>query len=101
MTKNPRDVVLKPVVSEKSYALLDANTFTFVVHPDANKTEIKEAVQAIFSVRVTNVNTLNRKGKRKRVRQTAGVLGVRKATKRALVTVHPDDRDRIDIFEAK
>ena len=101
MTKNPRDVVLKPVVSEKSYALLDANTFTFVVHPDANKTEIKKAVQAIFSVRVTNVNTLNRKGKRKRVRQTAGVLGVRKATKRALVTVHPDDRDRIDIFEAK
>src|ERR687886_25013 len=101
MTKNPRDVVLKPVVSEKSYALLDANTFTFVVHPDANKTEIKEAVQAIFSVRVTNVNTLNRKGKRKRTRQTAGVLGVRKATKRALVTVHPDDKDRIDIFEAK
>ena len=101
MTKNPRDVVLKPVVSEKSYALLDANTFTFVVHPDANKTEIKEAVQAIFSVRVTNVNTLNRKGKRKRTRQTVGVLGVRKATKRALVTVHPDDKDRIDIFEAK
>ena len=94
--KNPRDVILKPVVSEKSYALLDANTYTFIVHPDANKTEIKEAVQAIFSVRVANVNTLHRKGKRKRTR---GVLGVRKSTKRALVTLHPDDK--IEIFEAK
>ena len=94
--KNPRDVILRPVVSEKSYALLDGNTYTFVVHPDANKTEIKEAIQAIFSVRVTNVNTLHRKGKRKRTRQ---VVGVRKATKRALVTLHPDDK--IEIFEAK
>ena len=96
MTKNPRDVVLKPVVSEKSYALLDANTYTFIVDPDANKTEIKEAVQAIFSVRVENVNTLHRKGKRKRTRRT---IGVRKATKRALVTLHPDDK--IEIFEAR
>ena len=96
MTKDPREVVLSPVVSEKSYALLDANTYTFIVRPDANKTEIKEAVQAIFSVRVTNVNTLNRKGKRKRTRQ---VVGVRKSTKRALVTLHPDDK--IEIFEAK
>jgi len=94
--KDPRDVVLRPVVSEKSYSLLDANTYTFVVRPDANKTEIKEAVQAIFSVRVLNVNTLNRKGKRKRTRQ---VIGVRKSTKRALVTLHPDDK--IEIFEAK
>jgi large subunit ribosomal protein L23 len=94
--KNPRDVILKPVVSEKSYALLDANTYTFIVHPDANKTEIKEAVQTIFSVRVANVNTLHRKGKRKRTRRT---IGVRKATKRALVTLHPDDK--IEIFEAK
>jgi large subunit ribosomal protein L23 len=96
VTKDPREVVLSPVVSEKSYALLDANTYTFIVRPDANKTEIKEAVQAIFSVRVTNVNTLNRKGKRKRTRQ---VVGVRKSTKRALVTLHPDDK--IEIFEAK
>ena len=96
MTKNPRDVILKPVVSEKSYALLDANTYTFIVDPDANKTEIKEAVQSIFSVRVTSVNTLHRKGKRKRTRQT---FGVRKATKRALVTLHPDDK--IEIFEAR
>ena len=94
--KNPRDVILKPVVSEKSYALLDANTYTFIVHPDANKTEIKEAIQSIFSVRVMNVNTLHRKGKRKRTRRT---LGVRKATKRALVTLHADDK--IEIFEAR
>jgi large subunit ribosomal protein L23 len=94
--KDPRDVILKPVVSEKSYALLDRNTYTFIVRPDANKTEIKEAVQAIFSVRVTNVNTLHRKGKRKRTRQ---VVGVRKSTKRALVTLHPDDK--IELFEAK
>jgi large subunit ribosomal protein L23 len=94
--KDPREVVLAPVVSEKSYALLDANTYTFIVRPDANKTEIKEAVQTIFKVRVTNVNTLHRKGKRKRTRQ---ILGVRKSTKRALVTLHPDDK--IEIFEAK
>jgi len=94
--KDPRDVILSPVVSEKSYALLDANTYTFIVRPDANKTEIKEAIQAIFKVRVTNVNTLHRKGKRKRTRQ---VLGVRKSTKRALVTLHPDDK--IEIFEAR
>jgi large subunit ribosomal protein L23 len=94
--KDPRDVVLAPVVSEKSYALLDANTYTFIVRPDANKTEIKEAIQTIFKVRVTNVNTLHRKGKRKRTRR---VLGVRKTTKRALVTLHPDDK--IEIFEAK
>jgi large subunit ribosomal protein L23 len=94
--KNPRDVIYKPVVSEKSYALLDENTYTFIVDPDANKTEIKEAIQAIFSVRVANVNTLHRKGKVKRTRRT---LGVRKATKRALVTLHPDDK--IEIFEAR
>jgi large subunit ribosomal protein L23 len=94
--KDPRDVILSPVVSEKSYALLDTNTYTFIVRPDANKTEIKEAIQAIFQVRVTNVNTLHRKGKRKRTRQ---VVGVRKSTKRALVTLHPDDK--IEIFEAK
>jgi large subunit ribosomal protein L23 len=86
--KDPRDVIYKPVVSEKSYALLDENTYTFIVDP--------EAIQAIFSVRVANVNTLHRKGKRKRTRRT---LGVRKATKRALVTLHPDDK--IEIFEAR
>ncbi len=94
--KDPRDVILRPVVSEKSYALLDGNTYTFIVHPSANKTEIKEAVQTIFSVRVTNVNTLHRKGKRKRTRQ---VMDVHKSTKRALVTLNPDDK--IELFEAK
>jgi large subunit ribosomal protein L23 len=92
--KDPRDVILAPVVSEKSYGLLDENTYTFVVHPSANKTEIKQAVQAIFDVKVLSVNTLNRKGKRKRTKQ---VLGQRKATKRALVTLAPDDK--IEIFE--
>ena len=92
--KDPRDVILAPVVSEKSYGLLDENTYTFVVHPSANKTEIKQAVQAIFDVKVLSVNTLNRKGKRKRTKQ---ILGQRKATKRALVTLAPDDK--IEIFE--
>jgi large subunit ribosomal protein L23 len=92
--KDPRDVVLKPVVSEKSYGLLDANTYTFIVRRDANKTEIKEAVQTIFAVRVKNVNTLNRQGKRKRTRQ---ILGQRKATKRAFVTLEAGDK--IEIFE--
>jgi large subunit ribosomal protein L23 len=92
--KDHRDVLVAPVVSEKSYGLLDENTYTFVVHPSANKTEIKQAVQAIFDVKVLSVNTLNRKGKRKRTKQ---VLGQRKATKRALVTLAPDDK--IEIFE--
>src|SRR3954453_22664361 len=62
---DPRDVIIRPVVSEKSYALLDKGVYTFVVHPDANKIEIRQAVEAVFNVRVANVNTLNRKGKRK------------------------------------
>jgi large subunit ribosomal protein L23 len=93
---DPRDILLAPVVSEKSYGLAEERQYTFIVRPDANKTEIKEAIQTIFKVRVTNVNTLHRKGKRKRTRQ---ILGVRKSTKRALVTLHPDDK--IEIFEAK
>ena len=62
--RDARDVILKPVVSEKSYASYDENVYTFVVAPDANKIEIKHAVESIFGVRVTNVNTLNRSGKR-------------------------------------
>ena len=61
--KDHRDVLIAPVVSEKSYGLLDANKYTFVVHPDANKTEIKIAVEKVFNVKVTSVNTLNRQGK--------------------------------------
>jgi len=92
--RDPRDVILKPVVSEKSYGLLDAGVYTFVVHPDANKTEIRQAVESIFNVEVTNVNTLNRKGKRKRRKQ---FYGTRPDTKRAIVTLKAGDR--IDLFE--
>jgi large subunit ribosomal protein L23 len=94
---DPRDVIIRPVVSEKSYALLDAGVYTFVVHPDANKIEIRQAVEAIFNVRVTNVNTLNRKGKRKRNRRSF-TFGTRPNTKRAVVTLQAGDR--IELFES-
>jgi len=95
--KDPRDVVLKPIVSEKSYGLLDNGVYTFAVHPDANKIEIRQAIQAIFGVRVTRVNTLNRKGKRKRNRRLP-TYGKRADTKRAVVTLA--DGDRIELFES-
>ena len=95
--KDPRDVILKPVVSEKSYGLLDEGAYTFVVHPDANKIEIRQAVEAIFNVRVSKVNTLNRKGKRKRNRRSF-TFGKRSDTKRAIITLAGDDR--IDLFES-
>ena len=91
--KDHRDILLAPVVSEKSYGLLDANKYTFLVRPDANKTEIKIAVEKIFNVRVLNVNTANRQGKRKRTRYG---YGKRKDTKRALVSLQPGDT--IEIF---
>lgn len=95
MQKNPRDVILEPVVSEKSYDLIqDTNTYTFIVDTRSNKTEIKQAVQAIFDVRVLSVNTINRRGKRKR---TGYVIGRRKNTKRAMVKLAIGDS--IDIFE--
>lgn len=93
MIPNPRDVLLAPVISEKSYGLLDQNKYTFVVHPEANKTQIKIAVQQVFGVRVIDVNTNNRRGKRKRTRTG---FGQRKNTKRAIVSVAPGDR--IEIF---
>ena len=86
-------MLLAPVVSEKSYGLLDANKYTFLVHPDANKTQIKIAVEQVFNVRVLDVNTLNRQGKRKRTRSG---FGRRKDTKRAVVSLAPGDR--IEIF---
>ena len=95
--KDPRDIVLRPVVSEKSYSLLDDGVYTFVVDPSANKTEIRQAIESIFNVRVTNVNTLNRKGKRKRNRKQA-TFGTRPDTKRAIVTLAGEDR--IDLFES-
>ncbi len=91
---DPRDVILAPVVSEKSYGLIDNNAYTFVVHPDANKTEIRQAVEAIWGVRVIGVNTINRKGKTKRFRYTQGR---RNDTKRAIVKLR--EGDTIDLFE--
>jgi len=91
--RDHRDVLVAPVVSEKSYGLLDENKYTFVVVPDANKTEIKIAVETIFKVKVTSVNTINRVGK---VRRTRNGIGKRPDTKRAIVTVA--DGQRIDIF---
>ena len=93
--KNPRDIIFEPVVSEKSYDLVsDFNTYTFLVDPRSHKTEIKQAIEAIFDVKVVSVNTMNRKGKKKR---TGWTVGTRKDTKRALVTLAPGDT--IDVFE--
>jgi len=89
---DPRDVLLAPVISEKSYGLLDEDKYTFLVRPDANKTQIKIAVEKVFGVKVASVNTLNRQGKRKRTR--AG-FGKRADTKRAVVTLR---EGRIEIF---
>ena len=90
---DPRDIIIAPVVSEKSYSVLDRNWYTFLVRPDANKTQIKIAIQQIFNVRVLTVNTANREGKRKRTRTG---FGQRKATKRAMVKLA--DGDRIEAF---
>jgi len=94
--KDPRSVIVRPVVSEKSYALLDSGVYTFVVDPRANKVEIRQAVESIFNVRVEKVNTLNRPGKRKRNRKTGG-FGQRPDSKRAIVTLAPGER--IELFE--
>nr|WP_206444284.1 50S ribosomal protein L23 [Nocardioides sp. KC13] len=95
MHYDPRDILIAPVVSEKSYGLLDQNKYTFIVRPDANKTEIKIAVEKVFDVKVTSVNTINRKGKARRTRYG---LGKRPDTKRAIVSLA--EGDRIDIFGA-
>lgn len=94
MIPDPRDVLIAPVVSEKSYGLLDERQYTFLVPKTANKTQIKIAVQKVFGVKVTSVNTLNRQGKRKRSRQG---YGKRKDTKRAIVTLSPESSP-IEIF---
>lgn len=93
---NARDVILAPVVSEKSYAEMEKGHYTFRVHPDANKIQIRQAVEEIFGVKVTRVNTLNRPGKRKRNRRTF-TFGKRPDTKRAIVTLA--EGQSIDIFE--
>ena len=95
--KDPRDVILRPVVSEKSYGLLDTGVYTFEVATQASKPEIRDAVQAIWpGVKVKNVNTLNRKGKSVRNRKT-NVVGHRANSKRAIVTLKPGDS--INLFE--
>ena len=93
--KSSRDVIIRPIVSEKSYAGIEQNTYTFLVDPRANKTEIKEAVQAIWEVRVTSVNTLRRRGK---VKRRGWTKGKRADEKRAIVTLA--DGDSIEIFES-
>jgi large subunit ribosomal protein L23 len=92
LNKNPRDILVAPVVSEKSYGLLDEGKYTFLVDPRANKTEIKIAVEQVFGVKVASVNTMNRKGK---VRRTRTGVGRRNDTKRAVVTLR---EGTIDIF---
>lgn len=91
--KNPRDIILKPVISEKTYGLIDENKYTFLVDPRANKTEIKIAIQQIFEVKVLSVNTMNQQGKRKRRGYTTGK---RPDTKKAIVTLAPGDE--IELF---
>jgi len=90
---DPRDILISPVVSEKAYGLLDQNKYTFIVSPDANKTQIKIAVEEVFGVKVTSVNTMNREGKRVRTRTG---FGRKASTKRAIVSDAAGDR--IDIF---
>jgi len=90
---DPRDVLLRPVISEKSYRLVDDGKYTFLVAPDANKTQIRQAVEQVFRVKVTGVNTINRPGKRRRTRYG---WGKRPDTKRAIVTLASGER--IDVF---
>ena len=92
INKDPRDVIIRPIVSEKSYNLIDQGKYTFEVDPRSNKTEIKQAIEVIFNVMVNTVNTLNRVGK---VRRTKFGFGKRKDTKRAIVTLKSGS---IDIF---
>ncbi len=92
--KDPRDILIAPVVSEKSYGLLDEGKYTFIVDPRANKTEIKIAIERIFNVKVESVHTMNRTGK---ARRTRFGVGKRKDTKRAIVTLREGS---IDIFGA-
>jgi large subunit ribosomal protein L23 len=93
INKNPRDVLIRPIVSEKSYSLMDEGKYTFEVAPGSNKTEIKIAVEKVFGVKVQSVNTINRKGK---VRRTRYGLGKRKDVKRAIVTLGAGEA--LDIF---
>ena len=90
---DPRDILLRPVISEKTYRLADDGKYTFLVARDANRTQVRQAVEAIFGVKVTGVNTLNRAGKRRRTRFG---WGQRASTKRAIVSLA--EGERIDVF---
>ncbi len=94
--RDAHNVLIRPVVSEKSYALMDENVYVFVVDPAATKIDVRHAVEQAFGVRVVNVNTLNRKGKTKKNRKS-NTIGHRSDTKRAIVTLH--EGDSIDLFE--
>jgi len=94
--RSAEQVLVRPVVSEKTYGLMDEGVYVFVVAPDATKVDVRNAVEQVFGVRVAKVNTLNRKGKRRRNRRT-NIVGVRPTTKRAMVTLAGGDR--IDLFE--
>ena len=95
--KDPRDIIIQPVVSEKSYGLIERDVYTFQVHPDATKPEIHDAVEVIWGVKVLKVNTVNRKGKAVRTRNT-NRLGKRPDTKRAIVTLAAGNK--IPLFES-
>jgi len=94
--RHAEQVLIRPVVSEKSYALMDEGVYVFIVAGDSSKPEIRAAVEQIFGVKVRNVNTLNRKGKPRRNRRTNAV-GHKPDTKRAIITLAGSDR--IDLFE--
>jgi large subunit ribosomal protein L23 len=95
--RDAMEVLIRPVISEKTYALMDSSVYVFVVDPRATKIDVRNAVQSAFGVRVRNVNTLNRKGKSSRNRRT-NTVGHRPNTKRAIVTLYPGDK--IDLFES-
>ena len=96
MARDPRDIIIRPVVSEKSYGAMDVNVFTFVVKSSANKIQIRQAIEAIYpDVKVAKVNTLNRQGKLVRSRRIRGAVGKKPDTKRAIVTLR---EGTIDIF---
>ena len=93
---NSRNVIIRPVVSEKSYALLAANKYTFRIHPEANKTQVRQAVEEIFGVRVQGVRTMSVRAKPKRRGYTAGKT---RAWKKAVVQLHPEDS--IELFQGQ
>jgi large subunit ribosomal protein L23 len=94
--KDPRDIILAPIVSEKSYGLIEQGVYTFRVDPRASKPEIHDAIEAIWGVKVVKVNTLNRKGKTQRTKKS-NRMGSRRDTKRAIVTLAPGNE--IPLFE--